>query len=1266
MAVGSLLTAKNQGITYQPLMLVEAILVDGTRLNWSTHDLRLSTLGYQYGGVDWQPRIESPELSAQQALSDQGIDYAPSLSLKLADADGYLWGLERTKGFKGAVLRAIFVLWNVDQNDFSTEYMSKFLGIAKAPKLDGNSMTLVADNKMSLSAQLPSLRIQKTCPWTFPSALVQRQDGADNDDSPYYECGYSPDASGANAVGTYSTGITPFTSCDYTKESCQGRGMYTVDASARITGSFGGITWSPPESIQSRGYTNGGKWEEIIQGKNEGNYGKPIPLVYGTQWVDPAIISLTGDANLTKMEALLCYGEIDYVHEVIVNGVRIPHVDNESRFPSMSSIKEGGNTIKGFWQMSNRGIRRAQPTDDALFTDSSGVPLGDPHGSLAVIEIVVPRKLADASSTPKVNVRVKAGRVRVFAAESSLFVSGATNASPIVITTTVPHSWTNGSIVNLDSVGGNLSANGQWVALNVGTSTAELWDYSNAERMVPSRGSGAYTSSGTAQRLSWTKSYSENPLWILLDILTWCGWRVTDVHLRTLIDSAAHCDAVIPYTNMFGSSTTHARYSSSVTLTTKRSAAEIIRGLRNNCKGMLLPNYEKYGKLSISIKSTLAQQQPYPVPGSNYDTAVSSLLPDGSSANGYLAYSFSDRDIVRTAKGDPSLAIDPRFDNAPNKYTAQFQNAEGDRYPTESFIMLDAEDVSRIGSEIAGDLQQVGIQNFDQARRTFASALAEGYRGNFRLSADGQSIGDTGGTALFKFTTSIQGAHLKAGDLCWLTSQTRSITNQIFRVISVLPAPNFEKIQIVGMFHNDLWYLDTFGQVGAPKYRPSVRNKYDRPSYPWSPAYATPLAGDAMFGVTDQSFGLSQTYETAADGSSIAKLSLSGRLPVNLLPASPEPPYIAPQGNTASTGGTIRGGQTVFVKICGKTVVGASYKPTAGQVYPCAIAVASGTNTNTVTVPTIQWDGLCAGMVVFAGSSAEKLTYQFDTDTTPASVTLTSLNENSWGMPDPEFDHLRIRVKRSIHSGIWGAEVVSVTSTTITVSTATSFTTNEFANRVLSLVAMNGSNGEIPIANFPVASNTGDTLTFSGGAINPATVARPGGGTGIAVGDVVILRMAPTYGSDSTGVYLEDLLLENVFNAGAGLTADAEKGNTLRCISGTGRGMQVKVRSNTTTRVYIDGTWPITPDSTSIWVIEEPTWQFDYHTESTNNDNPSNTSVTPVDVNNYKNQTLLVQVLTVDGGDNSPSEHNAPIREIYLYGELATLSLGDFNIQIAY
>ena len=78
-------------------------------------------------------------------------------------------------------------------------------------------------------------------------------------------------------------------------------------------------------------------------------------------------------------------------------------------------------------------------------------------------------------------------------------IDGATNATPIVISTTVSHLFATGDTVLIRSVAGNTAANGQWVITVLTATTFSL---------TGSVGSGAYTSGGTATDISLTPAFN--------------------------------------------------------------------------------------------------------------------------------------------------------------------------------------------------------------------------------------------------------------------------------------------------------------------------------------------------------------------------------------------------------------------------------------------------------------------------------------------------------------------------------------------------------------------------------------------------------------------------------------------------------------------------------------------------------------------------------------------------------------------------------------
>jgi Ubiquitin-activating enzyme E1 FCCH domain len=1347
MSVGYIAAAKEQvPVTPQPLVLVELTLTDSVSnptMIYLTTDL--FPAGVTYGGITYQPILLDGDSLVSQLLADEGIDQPPSAQIKISDANNNFWGAyELPIGLKGATAVFRFVMYNVGLNDFSTDSVVRFRGVCGKPGRDEGTVTIPVGSRSALSqTMLPTCHIQPTCIWSFPVTVKQRQSSSVNDYDPSYECGYAPDAA-VNTVGNWqyvcalaatisSTSATtisvtggaapvplpfpitinggptsetlivtamsggnwtvqrgmqgtiaqtasagngvyvPFTTCNLTRQNCMQRlgnssntthsadGDITHDQSGRASGRFSGSQWNPPTDVISRGYIDG-KWDLIVNNSNYAKYGDLIPFCYGEQtWVQPKVLATTGDANYTKFEVMLCYGQVPYIYDVIVGGERIPHVYNDTLLSNVPGELAGGaghpNISAGFWQTVNDGRRNGSVNLDKLYDGK-----GDCYGSIATIEIVVPVRIQNATSVPNVQVRLDGPAIRVY---------------------TTPTTF--------------------------------------------------------------TRQHSANPVWILMDLMFWSGYTPGDINIQSAINAAAYYDTQIYHTDITnvssntlpnprtgGGTTPYALMGFSYTVQSRRSAAEIIRSLRAAAGLIVAPNFND-GKLYFLAQQTLASQQPSPVQlngqnASNNNTGIAGYLTDGvTSGTGYSAYDFDESCIANVDETDGSAStfqwLAEPLTQTPNVYTVGFTNIEN-RGSVDSLTIGEPEDVDRTNQEIPGTLNIDGPNTFDRVQRAGTRQLALNMRCNTRQSANGQVIGDTGGSFRFQFETSFRAIHLVSGHICRIKYSKEGITTWWpFRVESVSAGSNAKRLTIIGRYHNDIHFFSTFGQTGAPLF---TSNYLSKPKANiWHPNQVAPPAGDALFSYSEAAMGVTQSYPAAADGSAIAQITVAGQAPENTYPSSPKPPYISEQSTTANTGGTVPGDQTYFIQICAKTATGTSYS-LSGPSPLSTCAVPAGTNTNTISIPTPLWDPLAWGYVIFAGRKANALTYQGVVDFStqgagPSSITMSAYFEDSWGIPDSSYDHLALRTKRVLVPGVWVAPIASLTSTTITVAVpGAGFTTNQWAGYVLSVVATSG--GSTPVANFKIASNTSTTLTFAGGAPDAVAI-------GLNAGDMVCLRAAFTVGSDATGIYITDPNFNNILNPleatfqvsnctvatgvitvttlgahgystgdqvltqGIGGVTNANGTNIItvtgsttftlnsvvgsgsyttggtvarqdvgisaniagaivRWFAGTGRGMISRVAANTSNKIYVDSL-PTTPDATSMAWIEEAAWAVQIETAPATNSMPRSPVSATLEVSNYDGQVMVVQGSAANKSGNAPDDQLSPVRDIYLYGKAA-------------
>src|ERR1039457_7265741 len=192
--------------------LFDCVLADGGTEHWSTHAVSV-------GGVAYSARLLGHNVFELQASSGQGIDGVPKISLVLGNADSHCSEIERATGWKGARLTAGLVFYDLRNGVPLTDRSVIFQGICNPPDeiLEG-TFRITATNRMNLQRLLlPQVRIQRRCPWEFPSGDPQRAEavdgGASGKYSRYYRCGYSPGVTGG--TGTLN-GSVPFAGCGYT------------------------------------------------------------------------------------------------------------------------------------------------------------------------------------------------------------------------------------------------------------------------------------------------------------------------------------------------------------------------------------------------------------------------------------------------------------------------------------------------------------------------------------------------------------------------------------------------------------------------------------------------------------------------------------------------------------------------------------------------------------------------------------------------------------------------------------------------------------------------------------------------------------------------------------------------------------------------------------------------------------------------------------------------------------------------------------------
>ena len=855
-----------------PLLFFQCVLPSGEVEYWSTHSI-------SFNGQPYSARVLKHNLFDLQLSADDAMDGISQLSLMLANADSFLSEINAEVGFKGSQVTVYFAFADLPSLTITTESTVLFRGIAGDPDdITEDSLSVSFTNKLSLQRiPVPEVRIQRSCPWNFPSSSQQRNEakdgGANGRYSPFYRCGYSADVTGG--VGDLSGGQA-FTSCDKSRGQCQQRGMFDIDGSGRTTRRFGGFEFVP-SAILVR--TSGAKTSHLSPVLDDAaKYNDAVPIVYGTGWLKAPVTFARNDGNLTHTEALIGMGTIQSVLKVVVNDVEIPQ-----------AVKGQDMTVTGWYNVVTLGTRQGGFNLD--FTDSSGNPLGDPYGSMSLLSVVVPNRISSGRSLPTIEVLIQGMQV------------------------------------------------------------------------------DAYNPDGTFQ----ATAYTNNPVWLILDILQRCGWSTAELDLSTFASAADFCQTLISTTDLNGNAIQVPRYECNLILTKRQSAAVIVRGIRVAASLML--RYGTTGLLQLLPETTLAAQQP--------------ALPDGGNSTeelngGWPAYEFSDASapfsgIVRNPNGSSTVRLTSRsISETSNRLSVEFQD-ESNEYQQDSLSLVDSGDSALIGYEISSQSTALGIANFSQATRVLLRQLDK----------------STNGNQFVQFQTSFRALKVRPGDIIALTYLKEGFIRVPFRVAKLSPSMNYQLVTILAQIHDDAWYSDDPAVLGGAGRQPGAGVQTPRP------LIGLIAHNDTRNRLEYFDFEVTENIYAQDDGTATDTLTVNFSQPSKPAPNSPNLPLLNLSPEYQDTGGTLQGGSNLYYAVSAVDATG--IEGNLSFTVPALIPV--GPDTNGVSIKGLSFPSTATSFNVYRGITPQML-YRISTNVPLRTIyTDTGAPAQPIGPPDASFDH---------------------------------------------------------------------------------------------------------------------------------------------------------------------------------------------------------------------------------------------------------------------
>jgi len=529
------------------------------------------------------------------------------------------------------------------------------------------------------------------------------------------------------------------------------------------------------------------------------------------------------------------------------------------------------------------------------------------------------------------------------------------------------------------------------------------------------------------------EQFSNNPAWILLDMLRRVGWSAAEIDIPSFAAAAAYCDEGIDALDIYGNAISLARFQCNLALKTRKSAGDVTRGVRIAAR--LLLTYGSNGLLQLRVENAIANEQPAKPQWSNSAESLNGGWPGyefGDGSNGFTG-------ILRLPSGAPSVRVYSRsMADTPNSLSVEFQDALND-YQQDGFSVVDPDDVALCGQEISAGLNAIGLPNYDQAGRILKLNLDKSVRGN----------------AYIEFQTSVRSFGVRPGDLIAVTYLKEGFIRQPFRILKIAPGLNHRVTTITAQIHDDAWYADSNGQATSAA---GGRRQSDA-----GVGVPRPLLGSVVDNNGDVQFGVMEACDTSSDGSVETSVTVSYIPAPSCAAAGPDIPLVSLAAEVAA-GGTLASGQVLYYAVSARDSAGNESAPSF------LVTAAIANSGSAVTLSGLSFSPNTAAFHVYRGNAPGRLFRIASNQQTAGQFTDSGLPPQIIAPPDPNFDHANF---------YWRMELLPETAATLrSVNTAGNASlnvkVNAFAGMTARITRGRGAGQERTIA-----SNTHTTLTVS-------------------------------------------------------------------------------------------------------------------------------------------------------------------------------------------
>lgn len=489
-------------------------------------------------------------------------------------------------------------------------------------------------------------------------------------------------------------------------------------------------------------------------------------------------------------------------------------------------------------------------------------------------------------------------------------------------------------------------------------------------------------------------AFTRNPAWVILDLLRRSGWAKEEIDLGSFARAAARCDEPMEATDANGNAMQTERFACNLAVTQRRSAAELVRGVR--MAAALLLTFDGEGRLQLRQEAGMAAQQ-----GVKPESTNSTEPWEG----GWPAYEFGDgthgfSGILRRGTGEPSLRWWSRATGeCANRLSVEFQNAFNE-YQQDCVSVVDLDDVMVTGQELSAALPAMGLPNLDQASRVARFHLMKGLQGNEYV----------------EFETSVQALGLRPGDLITLTYLKEGLERAPFRILKLTPAENYATVRVTAQRHLEGWYALL---EGAETVDASMTRQLGRQG-----GVPRPLAGVALSAEGEPVFEVTEQPVEQTDGSAAVQLKVRFKAPGRPAAAGVGVPLVGLSPVVQTAGGTLAGGETWYYALSAVNAAGEESELS----FVVRATIPALTMTNRVVLKGISLAPGTAGVRVYRGESPAELMRVAETGAPVTEFVDAGLAPMLELPPDGNYDHAnfywRMELMPEAQATVHGAAVV--------------------------------------------------------------------------------------------------------------------------------------------------------------------------------------------------------------------------------------------------